>query len=305
MSSSLDRPSETHITALEANHAAVTMLLVQALGSGIFMVLFEIGATSATLLTLAINSVLLLTVFRGTFEKLLADARWTTRPDWLTSIVVFILAFWSSRAWAAALIFFYPDANPADTVNLMIASGNTPLVMALMLLTVGVFVPIIEEIAFRGLMLRGHERAAGSFVAALVGSFLFAFAHGALISVISLLPMAYMLSRLVQYSGSFWNAVLVHAFNNLGTMGLALVLSTQLGGLPDMNSSELSEANPLFGAMAFAIGLIPLIFAHLWLRPKVEEDHPKVGGPWFSGVLLLLLLTGAMGLVESLGLIKP
>lgn len=299
------RLSENDITALEANRAAATMLLVQAVGGGVISGVTGIDTAPAMLLTVAINVVLLLTVFRSTFEKLLNDRRWRTRPDLLTSIVVFILALWSSRAFAAGVLFLYPEASPAETVEMLTRGSEAPLLAFVMLLTGGILVPIIEEIAFRGLLLRGHERALGPLLATLVDSFLFAFAHGALLNVVALLPMAYMLSRLVQHSGSIWNGVIVHALNNLSALALALSLSSQLGGMPDLGSSGLKEAKPLLGLVALFMGVVPLVLAHFWLTPKKEEDHPRVGGPWFSFALLLPIALGALGLINSLGLLKP
>ncbi|MFC6591242.1 CPBP family intramembrane glutamic endopeptidase [Deinococcus lacus] len=170
-----------------------------------------------------------------------------------------------------------------------------------MLLAAGILVPVAEEIAFRGLMLRGHERVAGPWLAALTTSFAFAAAHGAPTSVVGILPLAYILARLVQHGRSLWNSVLVHMLNNTLSLSLAAWALTQ----PQFRNLEVPEAQiPLpwaLGSLIFGIGLV--VLAHLWLTPRrdgVIEGEGEQRGPWLSGAYLFILLLGAVGAVASL-----
>ena len=167
-----------------------------------------------------------------------------------------------------------------------------------MVLAGGVIIPLIEEIAFRGLMLRGHERAAGFMTAALTTTLAFSLAHGVPLSVAGILPLAYALARLVQHTGSLWNSVIVHALNN----GLALALVAALGDrLPLDNAASagteltasLGEGLRVPAALgAFLFGAALLTVLHLWLTPRPDPQERQSPGPWLSGAYLTIIIFG-------------
>ncbi|WP_261663559.1 CPBP family intramembrane glutamic endopeptidase [Deinococcus sp. Marseille-Q6407] len=289
------------VTALGGNRAALTVLLVQAVGAPVLMTQFGLNAVLAFVVTIALNVVLLFTVFRRDFAALRADTRWTTPPSWGLALAVFLVAFIASRAWSAAALAFSPQLPVADTVNVLTGAGSSAW---LMVLTGGVLVPIIEEIAFRGLMLRGHERAAGFGLAALTTTVAFSLAHGVPLSVAGILPLAYALARLVQHTGSLWNSVIVHVLNN----GLVLLAVVALGDrlpLDQMTSAAqgaeagLDHLSPLVGAAAFVLGAGLLLVLHLWLTPKPDPQERSAPGPWLSGAYLLILLFGLLNMALS------
>ena len=254
----------------------------------------------AFILTVVANVALLLTVFGREFAALRADPRWKTPPSWGLAIAVFIVAFIASRAWLVGALALFPDLPVPDTVPTLTSSTQGAW---LMVLTAGVLVPIIEEIAFRGLMLRGHERAAGFGVAALTTTFAFSLAHGVPLSVIGILPLAYALGRLTQHTGSLWNSVIVHVLNN----ALALILVVSLGdrlSLDEVSMGagselDLSALGPLVSAGALLLGAGLLLVLHLWLTPKADPQERAAPGPWLSATFVLILLYGLLNAALS------
>lgn len=292
-------PTGSAVTALGANRAALTILLVQAVGTPLLMVWAGLDMVIALVISLAVNVTLLLTVFRREFAALRADSRWRTPPNWGLALGVFAVAFIASRAWSAAAAALMPSLPMADTVSQLSSSSAGAW---LMVLTGGVLVPVMEEIAFRGLMLRGHERAAGFTVAALTTAFAFALAHGVPLSVAGILPLAYALGRLTQHTGSLWNSVIVHVLNN----GLVLLLVVALGDrlpLDEMaGSTDALDFGPLRPAVAlvgFILGAGLLLVLHLWLTPKADPQERAAPGPWLSGAYLLIVLFGLYGAAMS------
>lgn len=292
-------PAGPAVSALGANRAAMTILLVQAVGTPLLMVWGGVDMVVGLVISLAVNLALLLTVFRREFGALRADSRWLTPPNWGLALGVFVVSFIASRAWSAAAAALMPSLPVADTVSRLSSSSAGAW---LMVLTGGVLVPIMEEIAFRGLMLRGHERAAGFGVAALTTAFAFALAHGVPLSVAGILPLAYALGRLVQHTGSLWNSVIVHVLNN----GLVLLLVVALGDRLPLDEMADSAGTLDFGALrpavavgGFVLGAGLLLVLHLWLTPKADPQERAAPGSWLSGAYLLILLFGVYGAAMS------
>ncbi|SMB91521.1 CPBP family intramembrane glutamic endopeptidase [Deinococcus hopiensis] len=292
------------IRAVDGNRAALTLLAVQNLASAVFAASIPLplpGRTVRVGLGLPLGTALLLTfvttvlvgllAFRPALTALVRDTRWRTPPSWGTALAAFVLAFLASRAFAVAFVTLFPQG--ADAIPRFL--GHGPDLWAL-LLAAGVLVPFAEEVAFRGLMLRGHERAAGFLVAALATSFAFGLAHGVPASVVGILPMAYALARLAQHTGSLWNGVIVHVLNNT----LAVGLGTFLAGsrFPDADQATIliknqSLALPLaLGALLFGVAVLAVL--HLWLTPKEDPQVRAAPGPWLSAAYVVIVLFGLL-----------
>lgn len=289
-------PQAPGIRAVDGNRAAFALLLAQnvlsaiAIGAGV-----PLG--TALLLSFLGNAVLALTVFRRPMRALLRDSRWRTPPSWGLSLAAFVLAFLASRAFVLVYVTLFPGA--ADAIPQFASRGADLWVL---LLAAGLLIPFAEEVAFRGLMLRGHKRAAGFTVAAVTTSLAFGVAHGVPASVAGILPLAYALARLTQHSGSLWNAVIVHALNNTLAVALGSVLA---GRLPD-NTEQASEVlkNPALavpvavGAALF--GLAVLTVLHLWLTPKADPQERQARGPWLSAAYVGVVLFGLVAAATTL-----
>ncbi|GHF33608.1 hypothetical protein HNQ07_000245 [Deinococcus metalli] len=296
------------VRAVDGNRAALTLLIVQnvvaALGVGLDVpaggrtvhVGLNLPLGSALLLSFAVLAVVAFTAFRPAMRALMHDTRWRTPPSWGLALAAFVLAFLVSRAFALAYVSFFPDSVSAVPQFLTTGPSLVP-----MLLAAGVLVPLAEEVAFRGLMLRGQERAAGFTVAALATTAAFAVAHGVPASVAGILPLAYVLARLVQHTGSVWNSVIVHALNNTLSVGLGSFLAgknlgdaTQAGAVLGSSSLKVPLA---IGSLLF--GVVVLVVLHLWLTPRSDPQERSAPGPWLSGAYVVIVLFGVGAMLAT------
>lgn len=288
------------IRAVDGNRAALMLLVVQNLVSAVLMGL-GVPLGTALLLTFVSTVLVGLALFRPALTALVHDTRWRTPPSWGTALAAFVLAFLASRAFALAFVTLVPQS--ADAIPRFLSRG--PDLWAL-ILAAGLLVPFAEEVAFRGLMLRGHERATGVLVAALTSSLAFGLAHGVPASVVGILPLAYVLARLTQHTGSLWNAVIVHALNNTLAVGLGSFLAGRGLGDTDRATELLKNkalALPLsLGALLFGVAV--MVVLHLWLTPKDDPEVGRVRGPWLSGAYVGILLFGLLAASLTLPVVQ-
>lgn len=288
-----DVPAPRGVRAVDGNRAALALLLVQnAASAGLMALGLPLGAS--LLGAFAVVVLVGLTVFRGPMDALFRDVRWRTPPAWGVAAAAFVLAFLASRAFVLAFVTLFPDT--AGSTPQFLSSGVDLWVL---LVAAGLLIPLAEEVAFRGLMMRGHERAAGFGVAAVTSSVVFAVAHGAPVSVVGILPLAYVLARVTQHTGSVWNAVIIHALNNTIALGLGAFLAGRLPTDPEQATELLS--NPALkvplavGAALF--GTVVMVVLHLWLTPKADPQERSAPGPWLSGAYVAALLFGLSALL--------
>ena len=276
------------VRAVSGNRAALTLLLVQNVVSAVLM---GVGAPLGLALRGAFAVVVLVafTAFRDTMSALLRDSRWRTPPAWGVALAAFALAFLASRAFVLAFVTLVPSS--ANAVPQFLSQGADVWVL---LLAAGLLIPFAEEVAFRGLLMRGHERAAGFMVAAVTSTLVFSLAHGVPASVVGIIPLAYVLARVVQHTGSLWNGVIVHALNNTLAVGLGTLLAGRLPSDPERATELLKNEAlrlPLAGGAAL-FGTVVLVVLHLWLTPKADPQERSAPGPWLSGAFVIMLLFG-------------
>ncbi len=283
-------PPSPLITPAEGGWAAITVLGLQNLVSAVAIARgLPLGA--ALLLSFLSTALVFGLMMRRTAAALLRDSRWRTRPHLGVVLGTFALAFVASRAVLVFVLSVWPQG--AQTVPEFLSKGVDVWVL---LLAAGFLIPLAEEVAFRGLLMRGLERARGPLFAALTSSLLFGLAHGAPAQVIAILPLAWLMARAVQYSGSLWTSVGVHILNNALAVGLGSFLQGRdLGGLGgDLAGLKiplsLGLAGLLVGAAALAVGT-------LWLKPRpaapAERRLPILT---LSSVVLLVLVLAAVAI---------
>lgn len=286
--------------AVDGNRAALALLLTQNVVATVLLrarLPLGLSLLGAFVVTVLIG----LIFFRPALTALVRDSRWRTPPSWGLALAAFVLAFLASRAFVLAFVTLFPQGASAIPQFLTRGADLWPLLLA-----AGLLVPFAEEVAFRGLMLRGHERAAGYLVAALTSSFAFGIAHGVPASVVGILPLAYALARLTQHSGSLWNAVIVHALNNSLAVGLGSFLAGRNLGDPAQTTELLKNpalAVPLaLGALLF--GVVVLVVLHLWLTPREDGQARSAPGPWLSAAYVTIVLFGLMSAAFTLPVVQ-
>ncbi|MEF2280058.1 type II CAAX endopeptidase family protein [Deinococcus sp. YIM 134068] len=289
-------PFTRGVRAVSGNRAALVLLVTQNVASA---VLIGLGLPLGTSLLGAFVAVVLvgLVAFPKSLRALVQDSRWRTPPSWGLAIAAFVLAFLASRAFALVFVALWPGS--AEAIPQFLSRGADLWVL---LLAAGLLVPFAEEVAFRGLMMRGHERAAGFTVAAVTSSLAFAVAHGVPASVAGILPLAYALARLTQHTGSLWNAVIVHALNNT----LAVTAGAFLAG---RDLGDRGQATDMLGNPALAVplalgaglfGVAVLVVLHLWLTPRPDPQERAAPGPWLSGAFVAVVLFGVVAALFTL-----
>lgn len=282
------------ITPAEGGWAAVIVLVTQ---NAVSAIALARGLPLGTALLLSFVGVVLVfgLTMRRTALALFRDPRWRTRPSVGVVLGSFALAFVASRALLLFVLSLWPAG--AQTVPEFLSKGADVWVL---LLVAGFLIPVAEEVAFRGLLMRGFEWARGPLFAALVSSLLFGLAHGAPAQVIAILPLAWFLARSVQYSGSLWTSISIHILNNALAVGLSAFLQgkdlSALGG--DVTGVKI----PLtLGLASLLIGVAALVIGTLWLTPRTA---PAVRSPqwpvWtLSTVLLGVLVLAAVALSSA------
>lgn len=215
------------------------------------------------------------------------DSRWRTRPRLsvvlggylLGSLATGGMMLFGSSLWPAAI----------SEVPHFLSKGGDQLAL---LLAAGLLIPLNEEIAFRGLLMRGLERARGPLFAALLSALLFAMGHGSPLQVLGILPLAWVLARAVQYTGSLWTSVGIHMLNNTVTTLVWMflpqkLLDSALGGA----ALDTAPRIPLsMGLAGLLVSITAVSILTVWLKPKhaapIAQPAPRV---WTVSTLLILI----------------
>ena len=151
----------------------------------------------------------------------------------------------------------------------------------LMLICIGLFPAILEEFAFRGVVLGSLRKYMSDGTAIMVSAALFGLIHGNLVQI----PFAFIvgigLGYCTVYTGSLVPAMIIHAINNALSVALTYV---------SKNTSPLESGiiSVLYLVVLLLIGVCGLIFllkidskALKLSKERSEETSTKIG--WFCG----------------------
>lgn len=285
------------LTPAQGGWAAIILLLMQNLLGGLAQY-WHLALGWPLLLAFALTILGYFALLPYPMALLRGDSRWHTRPRIGQTLGAFLLGVVASRGLLIFGISLWPAALGAMPEFLSKSSDLLPLFLA-----AGLCIPLAEEIAFRGLLLRGLERARGPVPAALISSALFALAHGSPLQVLAIFPLAWVMARAVQYSGSLWTSVGMHMLNNSLAVLLGALLQGKLSASP-LGGLELatSQRVPLtLGLAGLLVGLSALAIATVWLKPRYAAPQaaqaPRV---WtVSTILLLVFVLFGVGVVLS------
>ena len=270
---------------LDGNRAALLLLVTQNVVTGVLVSLAKVPLGLSLLLSFVATALLAFLLLRPALGRLFQDVRWKTPPAVWTALGALVLGVIASRGILVFVQSVYPQS--LGKIEQFQTTGWDRWAL---LLAGGLLIPFAEEVAFRGLLTRGYERARGPLFAALASSLLFGLAHGVPAQIAAIFPIAWVLARSVQHSGSFWTGVVVHALNN----GLSLLLAIALSGskLMDQAQKQLADLKALplqLGLAGLLVAAAAMFVATLWLKPRSDLPAP-VGGPVVSGSLVVLLV---------------
>jgi len=161
--------------------------------------------------------------------------------------------------------YLLPDSYGAHVSNMESIMVASPLIV---ILSVGVAAPLIEEVMFRGLVLRELEKKTSIMMAIFVQAAIFGIYHMNIAHSIMATLVGVFLGLSLYWTGSIWAPMLIHLVNNL------LSVALELSGF-----SVYLEANPfafraIQGGMALII--LPLSVFVLYRSRTVwiaGEDH--------------------------------
>lgn len=172
------------------------------------------------------------------------------------------------------------------------------------LLGVAVMVPMLEEFAFRGVILSGLRRYGTGFAIA-ASSVIFGMAHMSLSSVVFATIAGVAMGLAYVLTGNLWTSVCIHALNN----GIAVIESYSDLILGEGRQELLAGITMLVVCAVGVIALVMLLILRKTLFPKREPLAPADGvlyqplGFWEAVVTLLkspvLWAILAMVLVET------
>ncbi|MCP4227033.1 MAG: CPBP family intramembrane metalloprotease [Actinomycetia bacterium] len=112
------------------------------------------------------------------------------------------------------------DTDPSESARELIESIDSPLEGALFALSAAVMAPLVEELFFRGLLLRSLERWLGSVPAVIISSLVFAAIHRELIVLPGLFVFGAIAATIVVRTGRLAPAVALHVGFNATTLVL-------------------------------------------------------------------------------------
>jgi len=117
---------------------------------------------------------------------------------------------------ATILIDLFPELLSDALIELVrVSRAGDMSTFILFSLAISIGPAISEELAFRGIIMRGLERSAGASTAIWISAFVFALFHFDPLHIILVFPAGFFLGYLVVHSGSIYPAIVAHGANNL------------------------------------------------------------------------------------------
>jgi len=113
----------------------------------------------------------------------------------------------------------------------MFREGEDTVTLIMMAFAAVIVAPIGEEIIFRGYLYPVAKKYAGSAIAALFSSLVFAGAHGNVAALLPLFVFGLLLVAVYEYTGSIWAPIAVHFLFNGSTVAIQLL--ARFADLPD------------------------------------------------------------------------
>ena len=116
------------------------------------------------------------------------------------------------------------DPEMTETLGKLVVNNS----IIITLLSVGLFVPLCEEIVFRGSILKNLSEKMSIKWAIIIQAILFSAYHMNLVQAFPTLVLGLVTGFAVYYTNSIWSGIIVHILNNLIAIILSNVLSANL-----------------------------------------------------------------------------
>lgn len=108
--------------------------------------------------------------------------------------------------------------------NMLLHFGNSELSLVIAGLVMVIIAPIVEEVFFRGFLLRTFVKNFDTFLGSVLSAAIFAIFHLQLQSIIPIFILGLIINSLVIRNKSLWPAISFHIMNNAIVFGLQLAI---------------------------------------------------------------------------------
>jgi uncharacterized protein len=183
------------------------------------------AAAKAFLASIALLALCLVPFLRGVdLRKLLLGDGRILRAAGLALLSLFVIR-------AAGFVFTRLDASSfggaaiGDMTTQLILATNHIYGPAVCLTALAIVVPVLEEVAFRGLILQGLSRYLKFGLAALIQAALFAAFHESLAALPYIFMLGLAAAWLVHHTGGLLAAIILHGLNNAMAYGAIVAVS--------------------------------------------------------------------------------
>jgi len=199
-------------------------------------------------------------------------ARFAPRSVNLTLTLWGILLMLVTSVVIEPLLSLFPDRY-FETVEQNIGRGGWAI------LTVTLVAPVLEEILFRGQILRAVKGKYGSFWALIISSFLFGLIHGIPPQMVNAFFLGLILGYIYIKTGSLFSVIIMHAVNN----ALAYVQMEVFEGVDSGATIRQSVGNDVTYFIIYGACLILFILGILGMVRTVKKQKAaslaEDGGP--------------------------
>lgn len=149
--------------------------------------------------------------------------------------------------------------NPGDSASLMPDATSWTLLL-IELFSTAILVPVMEELAFRGVLLSALKRFGAPF-AIVMSSLIFALAHLDFSNVVFAFIAGLVFGIIYYYTENLWLSVVIHALNN----GCAVLGSA----LPELVGADETLMQVLFMDIPVVAGLVAALVLLIYFRRRL------------------------------------
>lgn len=195
----------------------------------------------------------------------------------------------------ATILFVYLTMPAVTTINAisMLFSDNVVADMSqdilslpflVMLLLMGVFGPLCEELVFRGAVYSGYKNSAGAFKAMFFSAFLFALIHMNFNQAMYAFFIGIVLVLLKEASGSIWTSIIYHVIFNSHTVVLLYLYDKWLPGMgmaiPEAAMDTQTLLITISAGIVLTVVTLPIAACLLFWIAKNEKNDQALIRMW-------------------------
>ena len=162
--------------------------------------------------------------------------------------------WWLTDILAALVAVYPPDADTLEMFERLIFSGVVSLI------AVCVIAPFLEEMLFRGIILRGLLGSYSPIKSILISAFLFGFVHFNIYQFVAAFILGCFLGWIFYLSRSLWPCIFAHAIYNGTTY------------LPTMSNDQVEFGSPFESFIAIAFSLLAIYLIHRIFSYKSQAN---------------------------------